>query len=182
MNPTRSFVHHIYRWINQKIAIRKNVEYFQDLRVGVGTTIRAPDKISIGRNVEIGAYTTIACNGMIGNGVLISSNVGIVGRCDHDYKAIGVHIVDSPWIYGEKARPRDKKDSITIKDNVWIGHGAILLSDIIIGMGSIIAAGAVVTKDVAPYTIVAGNPAKKIKDRFTPDEILEHEKLLTLGH
>lgn len=56
------------------------------------------------------------------------------------------------------------KHNITICDDVWIGAGAIILNGITIGKGAIVGAGSIVTKDVEPYTIVAGNPAKKIKD------------------
>lgn len=51
-----------------------------------------------------------------------------------------------------------------IKDDVWIGAGVIILSGITIGECSVIGAGAVVTQDVEPYTVVAGVPARKIKD------------------
>lgn len=53
---------------------------------------------------------------------------------------------------------------VKIKDDVWIGAGAIILSGVTIGECSVIGAGAVVTKDVEPYTVVAGVPARKIKD------------------
>lgn len=53
---------------------------------------------------------------------------------------------------------------VKIKDDVWIGAGVIILSGITIGECSVIGAGAVVTKDVEPYTVVAGVPARKIKD------------------
>lgn len=59
-----------------------------------------------------------------------------------------------------------------IEDDVWIGHGAVILSGCrVIGRGSVIAAGAVVTRDVAPYSIVAGNPAKHVRARFS-DEVI----------
>ena len=58
---------------------------------------------------------------------------------------------------------------ITIGHDVWIGHGAIVLPGRNIGVGAVVAAGAVVTNDVAPYTIVAGNPARPIRRRFTPE-------------
>ena len=53
---------------------------------------------------------------------------------------------------------------ITIEDNVWIGENAVILKGVQIGRGSIIACNAVVTKDVPPYTIAAGNPARIVKD------------------
>jgi serine acetyltransferase len=59
---------------------------------------------------------------------------------------------------------------------VWIGLGSIILSGVKVGTGSIIAAGSVVTKDVEPYTIVAGNPAKLIRKRFSNEIINSLEK------
>lgn len=61
-----------------------------------------------------------------------------------------------------------------IGDDVWIGHGSIIMSGVNIGSGCIIAAGSVVTKDLEPYYIYAGVPAKKIKKRF---ETIEEELL-----
>ncbi|MBX9910235.1 MAG: chloramphenicol acetyltransferase [Beijerinckiaceae bacterium] len=67
---------------------------------------------------------------------------------------------------------------VTIGHDVWIGHGAIILPGRNIGTGAVVAGGAIVTKDVAPYAIVAGNPARPIRDRF-PRPIAE--RLLRLG-
>ena len=59
-----------------------------------------------------------------------------------------------------------KMQRVTIGNDVWIGHGAIILPGLTVGNGAAIAAGSVVTKDVAPYSIVAGNPAKTLRNRF----------------
>ena len=67
---------------------------------------------------------------------------------------------------------------VTIGDDVWIGHGAIILPGRSIGTGAVVAGGAVVTKDVAPYTIVGGNPARPIRRRF-PEPVAE--RLLALA-
>lgn len=70
---------------------------------------------------------------------------------------------------------------VLIEDDVWIGSNAMIISggkNITVGEGSIIAAGAVVTKDVAPYTIVAGIPAKYIKNRFSEDQLSLHKQLI----
>jgi|TARA_R110001583_G_scaffold71050_6_gene200584 acetyltransferase-like isoleucine patch superfamily enzyme len=70
----------------------------------------------------------------------------------------------------------DNKDAITkghirLEHDVWIGARAIVLSGVTIGTGAVVAAGAVVTKNVAPYTIVGGNPARPIKKRFNDEQI-----------
>lgn len=59
----------------------------------------------------------------------------------------------------------DKGGPVTIGDRAWIGYGALVLPGVTIGQGAVVAAGAVVTKDVAPYTIVGGNPARPIGER-----------------
>lgn len=61
---------------------------------------------------------------------------------------------------------------VDIGQDVWIGHGAVVLPGRRIGTGAVVAAGAIVTKDVAPYAIVAGNPARTVRPRF-PDSIAE---------
>lgn len=174
----KHLVKRLYRWVNLKLALRGNVRHAGDLRVGIGTTLRAPDSLVIGRGVSIAAYTTIACNGSIGDGVLISSNVGIVGRRDHDHRALGRRMAQSPWLYAPDARPRDAGDAVDIGPDVWIGFGAIILSGVRIGRGAVVAAGAVVVSDVEPYAVVAGNPARRISWRFTPEEQARHEALL----
>ncbi|WP_377292220.1 CatB-related O-acetyltransferase [Rhizobium sp. SG2393] len=62
------------------------------------------------------------------------------------------------------------KDTVVGPD-VWIGTGAMIMPGVTLGAGSIVAAGAVVTRDVAPYTIVGGNPARPIRQRFAPDMV-----------
>lgn len=70
------------------------------------------------------------------------------------------------------------KGSLNIGHDVWIGHGVTVLSGLSIGSGAVIGACSVVTRDVAPYEIVAGNPARFIKKRFSPDIC---EQLLALA-
>lgn len=71
----------------------------------------------------------------------------------------------------------DNKGDIVIGNDVWIGYEAVILSGVTIGDGAIIGARAVVTKDVSPYTIVGGVPAKKIRKRFDENTIEKLEKL-----
>ena len=71
------------------------------------------------------------------------------------------------------------KGPVVIGDDVWIGYSSVILSGVSIGQGAVVAACSVVTKDVPPYSIVGGNPAKVIKYRFAPDII---EKMLRLDY
>lgn len=74
-------------------------------------------------------------------------------------------------------REQRAKNRVTIGHDVWIGHGAVIMPGVTIGHGAVIGANAAVTRDVAPYEIVAGVPAKKIRMRFEADII---ESLLAL--
>lgn len=71
----------------------------------------------------------------------------------------------------------DNKGDITVGNDVWIGHEAIIMSGVNIGNGARIATRAVVTRDVKPYEVVGGVPAKKIKDRFDAETVTLLEKL-----
>lgn len=156
-------------------AVRGKVQFGKNLHVGPGTIIWAPHQLIIGDDVYIGKHCTVEVDGRIGGQVMIANNVGLIGRHDHDFRRIGKSIRESPWV-GDKERGRIEQ--ILIKEDVWIGYGAIILSGVEIGRGAIIAAGAVVTHDVAPYSIVGGNPAVAIGKRFSEGEINAHERLL----
>lgn len=138
----------IYRRINRFMAIRKNVVVGRNFTIGASGFVTAPDLISIGDDVSIGRNFWMGCNGSIGNGTLISSYVGIVGRLDHDMSTIGVPISRSPWLFARDARDREVRDHIEIGQDVWIGFGATILSGVRIGRGAVIAAGAIVVRDV----------------------------------
>ena len=72
----------------------------------------------------------------------------------------------------------DQERTITIEEDCWIGASCILLSKCHISRGAIVAAGSVVTKEVPPYAVVAGNPAKVIATRFSKEQIIKHEQIL----
>ncbi|WP_354068547.1 DapH/DapD/GlmU-related protein [Bradyrhizobium sp. LB5.2] len=168
----------LYAYLKRMLALRGNVRVGDNFHVGIGTFIWAPVGLTIGENVYVGRFCTIECSGSIGNGVLIANQVGIVGRRDHDYRALGVFVRDAPWIGSDRRLAEDPKSHIRIEDDVWIGYGAIILSGVKVGRGAIVAAGAVVVNDVEPYSVVSGNPAIAIKKRMSPEEIGRHEVLL----
>lgn len=171
----------ILKSIRCKIITRKssgNILIGKNSTFGRGTTLYAPNIIQIGNNVYIGKYCSLETDIVIKNNVLIGNNVGIIGRYDHDYSVIGKTIKDSPWIGDKIYNFKGVGLSVLIEEDTWIGYGSIILSGVKIGRGSIIAAGSVVTKDIPPYSIVAGNPSQIIKKRFHYNEVKEHEKVI----
>ena len=114
------------------------------------------------KNSEIGRYTSIAWNVSVGGGKHNYKNMSMY--TDYWYKRTFEIDVEPK----EKSLPK----ITTVGNDVWIGVGAIINSEISIGDGSVIGAGAVITKDVPPYSIVVGVPGKVIKKRFD-DEVIE---------
>lgn len=132
------------------------------------STIKAGDDVYIGP----GALFQASESGIhIGNKVLFGPKVSIIGG-DHNTTQLGRFMFDVT----EKLKHNDKV--VIIEDDVWIGTGAIILKGVRIGRGSIVAAGAVVTKDVPYYSIVGGVPASVKKWRWNIERILAHEQKL----
>ena len=111
----------------------------------------------------------------IGSYCSIGPNVAFVLCAEHPINTVS----SFPFrvkIMGEQFEAISK-GNIIVDDDVWFGYGAIVMSGVHIGQGAVIAAGSVVTKDVPPYAVVGGCPAKIIKYRFTPDIIEEMLKI-----
>ena len=131
-------------------------------RIPTNIEIWSPHKdVTLGDQVQFGPHCKIQCDIEFGNAVLVASNVAFVGKDDH--------VTNIPertiWNSG-----RGDTCKTFVGNDVWIGHGAIIMGGVTIGDGAIVAAGSVVTKDVAPCTIVGGTPARHIKNRFSSEE------------
>ena len=132
------------------------------------------DKVSVGNytygNIDIldfGDNEKLS----IGNFCSIAPNVKFVLNADHYTN----HFTTFPLkvkVLQTQNKEGVSKGDIIVGDDVWLGLNAVILSGVTIGQGAIIAAGAVVTKNVPPYAIVGGNPARIIKYRFE-DEIID---------
>jgi acetyltransferase-like isoleucine patch superfamily enzyme len=144
---------------------------------GRGVVLWAKSHLRIGANCYIGRESQIECDADIGHHVIMANRVSFVGRYDHNYQQIGTPIRLANEIRNEDYDWKGLDLKVVIGDDVWIGYGAVILSGVTIGEGSIIASGSVVTKDVPPYTIVGGNPARPLAYRFPDAWELEIHRL-----
>ena len=124
----------------------------------------------IGRNFYIGRDSQIECDAVIGDDVILANRVAMVGRYDHHYQQIGTPTRRASQIRDKDYNWKGLDMKVVVGDDVWIGYGAIILCGVKIGNGSIVAAGSLVTKDVEPFSIYGGNPAKKITNRFDSEK------------
>jgi virginiamycin A acetyltransferase len=139
--------------------------YFNDFRLPVSDVRQllvpymhqgAPEKLIIAKFVQIAHGVQI---------ITSSANHQMDGFSTYPFSVFG-----GPWSSNYEAKWPNKGDT-KIGNDVWIGHEALIMPAVSIGDGAIIASRSVVTKDVPPYTIVAGSPAKPIRQRFS-DEII----------
>lgn len=129
---------------------------------------------SLGDYSYLGTDCQVA-DATIGKFCAIASDVRI-GPPNHPMERPSLHRFTYCPEYYDASQQRDagffaarRAARTTIGHDVWIGHGVTVLAGVTVGDGAVLAAGAVVAKDVAPYAIVGGVPAKPIRDRFPPD-------------
>ncbi|MGE4500914.1 MAG: DapH/DapD/GlmU-related protein [Hydrogenovibrio sp.] len=152
------------RLIRHPIRLRgcKRISFSKGFTCGYFCRIEAFTKngdktLFFGQNVNIGDFCHITSveKVVIGNNVLVGSSVFI---SDHDHGDTSYNnLLLSPAKRDISTAP------VIIEDNVWIGEKAIILKGVTIGANSVIAASSVVTKNVAPFSVVAGVPAKVVK-------------------
>ena len=141
------------------------------VRVHTGTNIPV-GSIHVGNHASIGVnarFWTTRAKIYIEDYALFGPGVTIITG-DHRKDIIGKHIIELT----DADKTAEDDQDVVIGRGAWIGAGAIILKGVHIGADAIVAAGSVVTKDVAPYTIVGGAPAHFIKNRFSEDQLERH--------
>lgn len=142
----------------------------------ISSDIKGIENITVGDNVLIPKGSTFYCTRAelkIGNKVIFGPKPTIITG-DHRIDLIGKYIMD----VSDDCKLPNLDLPVVIEDDVWCGANVTILKGVTIGRGSVVAAGAVVTKSFPPYSIIGGVPAKLIRMRFTPQQILDHEKKL----
>ena len=169
--PLGSGLDRLWRMANRRLAIRGEVVIGTSPRIGAGTAIWSAHGLKIGNHCAIGPQSFIQVDGVIGDFLMTGPGVFIVGRADHAMSEVGRPMLLSSWV-GE--REQAAEDVVDIGDDVWLGAAAIVLGGVRIGTGAVVGAGAVVTHDVADFSIVAGNPARVVGERFSLRMRAEH--------
>jgi acetyltransferase-like isoleucine patch superfamily enzyme len=132
------------------VSLGDNVTFYP------GVSIRGCGKLTIGNRSSINSEVIfgLTCDLTIGQNVLVADRVSF-RTADHEFADLNKPIVDQ----GER------RGEIVIEDDVWLGANVTVLRGVRIGRGAIVGANAVVTRDVADYSVVVGVPAKMIRDR-----------------
>jgi acetyltransferase-like isoleucine patch superfamily enzyme len=139
-----------------RLRLGRKISCGANVVIGRGATLLPPSKLSLGSNVTIGLNFHLETNLEVGDDVLVSSNVSIVGN-DHRF--------DDPncSIYFSGRLP---PSNVIIEGDNLIGHRVVVVGNVRIGRGCIVGAGSIVTKDLPPYTVCYGVPAKPVRSRF----------------
>lgn len=130
--------------------------------------------VYIGNHVAIGMESLLMSSDakiIIGNNVMFGPKVTIITG-DHRIDILGKSMID----VHEKLDENDK--DVIIESDVWIGSNVTILKGVTVGEGSVIASGSIVTKNIPPYTVAGGVPAKAIRKRFSEEQIKEHKLYL----
>lgn len=173
----KTFINRLYK--EKNVAIHPSVVGFMNTNFDGDNGI--PEKCQfLGNNVSIGYRTTLGRNNLlsgvisIGKYCQLGSDVALHAS-NHPISYMSTYINKN--LFNGELKSLKKEHKIVIGNDVWIGHGVIIVGNVTVGNGAILAAGSVITKDVSPYTIVGGVPSKKIKQRFPDAIILELEAL-----
>jgi acetyltransferase-like isoleucine patch superfamily enzyme len=148
---------------NNKIAIGDGVQ----IQHGVDIRALNDTHIQIEEDTFIGPYVCIAGPGnvKIGKGCLIAAHCGLFAN-NHNFTDPVEYI----------AKQGITRKGIVIGDDCWLGHGVTVTDGVTIGKGCVIGAGSVVTKDIAPYSVAVGTPAKVVKSRIADKELVNLTK------
>ena len=143
-------------------------------------TIIAGNTHVVPRNMEIDDYCVIQdrLNFISFKGKLYVKKYSVISSGVTIVPASHQLTVGVPFYLSTVGHINDKEGDVRIDEDCWIGTGAIILSNCHIGRGAVVAAGAVVTKNVPPYAVVAGVPARIIASKFNLDQVIEHERKL----
>lgn len=164
------------KWIVSPWKCRLTAKSGRKVVINRGFRASGWQNITLGNDVAIGRDCLFMCTRapiVVGDHVMFGPRVTVITG-SHRMDLVGRYMTS---VTNEEKRPEDDSAVVFEGDN-WIGANATVLSGVTVGKGAVIAAGAIVTKDVPPYAVVGGNPARCLKMRFDEETIAEHLRLL----
>ncbi|ATA94026.1 CatB-related O-acetyltransferase [Capnocytophaga canimorsus] len=169
----KSYLHFVVKkvfWRNKnrhnEVSIG-NVKNIDLVEVGIG---------SYG-NLNVHSFENKKEKLIIGNYVSIADNVTFILGGNHQVNTFSTYPIKAKAIEPFSEDDAQTKGAIVVEDEVWIGTNVTILSGVTIGKGAIVAAGSVVTKNVAPFSVVGGNPARFIKNRIDERLISQRQEI-----
>jgi len=148
----------VFPWNDFVLGKDSTIEDFATVNNGAGP-------VYIGERSRIGLSCTVIGPVTIGNDIMLAQNIVLSGL-NHSYEDLSKPI----------SRQKQTTSMITIEDEVWIGANVVIVAGVRVGKHSVIAAGSIVTRDVPPNSVVAGNPAKILK-AYNPETKLWERKI-----
>ena len=149
--------------VSRRFRLAQKIRVFWARQMGckLGDGVNIESGAEFSGQVHVGSRSSIGVDARIVGPVHIGENVMMGPECciqtsNHRYDDVNIPMID---------QGHEEPRLVVIGDDVWIGHRVLILPGVMIGKGSVIGAGALVTKDVEPYSIVGGVPAKLIKKR-----------------
>lgn len=184
MGTFRTYIKKILLYFLNTPDVRENVRLSGFSRGLQNVTFEGknavPDRCNFSGKIHIGYATTLGYNNLLGGNITIGKycQLGVdvaIHATNHPIHHLTTYINSN--LFDGELKQFKEENTITIGHDVWVGHNVIIVGNVTIGNGAILAAGSVVTKDVEPYAIVAGVPAKPLKKRFSDKVISEIEEL-----
>ena len=182
-------MHKLKTWLQENVFLRGCIflyrRYFGFSRKKFGY---CGEKVTLNPPLTLLAPKNIYLYGdnKLDDAVVLAANAKFIMK-EHSAAASGLKVATGShaMIIGrnyreitESEKPKGLDKDVIVEENVWIGMNVVLLSGVVVGRGSTVAAGSVVSKSLPPYCVAGGVPAKPIKFKWTIDEILEHERIL----
>ncbi|RXR17753.1 CatB-related O-acetyltransferase [Flavobacterium amnicola] len=184
MRKFRNFIKKCLYYFLDTAEIRKGVLFSGKSRGIHNVTFEGknsiPDRCNFFGTIKLGYATTLGYNNFFAGNITIGKYCQIgadvaIHTTNHPVSYMSTYINTN--LFKGELQQLKQTNTVIIGNDVWIGHNVIIVGDVSIGNGAILAAGSVVTKDVSPYTIVAGVPAKPLRKRFSMQVISEIEAL-----